>query len=79
VTYFGVTRSVLVDQAHKSHEDATAHYMEAKTFAKWSAKDREEKMASLPPLTDEQSKQMKAYLRMMQEHHALNPDSEREE
>jgi hypothetical protein len=56
--------------------DATKHYQEAKKFAKWSAKDREERRASLPPLTKEQEKQIKAYLRMMQEHHAMNPDSE---
>jgi hypothetical protein len=70
---------LFLSQANKTHLDATEHYREAKEFAKWSAKDREEKRASLPPLTDEQRKQMKAYLRMMQEHHALNPDSEREE
>jgi hypothetical protein len=79
VTYFGVTRSVLVDQAHTPHEDATADYREAKTYAKWSAKKREAKLASLPPLIDEQAKQRKTYLRMIEEHHALNPDSEREE
>ena len=59
--------------------DATENYREAKEFAKWSAKDREERRASLPPLTKEQEQQMKAYLRMMQEYHAFNPDSDIDE
>jgi hypothetical protein len=78
VGYFSFCRTVLVEQAHKSHHDATEHYREAKEFAKWSAKDREERRASLPPLTPEQAKQMRAYLRVMQEHHAFNPDSEQQ-
>ena len=65
-----------MEHSHQTHIEATEHYREAKEFAKWSAKDREERRASLPPLTPEQEKQMRAYLRMMQEHHAYNPDSE---
>lgn len=68
-----------MDQAHKTHEDATESYREAKEFAKWSAKDREDRRASLPPLTKEQEQQMREYLRMMQEHHAFNPDSEKQD
>jgi hypothetical protein len=56
--------------------DATEHYREAKEYAKWSANDREERRAELPPLTPEQERQMRAYIRMMQEHHAFNPDSD---
>jgi hypothetical protein len=67
---------VLVEQATKQHLDATEHYREAKEFAKWSAKDREERRSDLPPLTLEQERQMRQYVRMMQEHHALNPDSD---
>eukprot|EP00980_Cylindrotheca_fusiformis_P006569 scaffold1384_cov116-Cylindrotheca_fusiformis.AAC.47 len=78
VVYFKYCREILVDHADRSHLDATEHYREAKKFAEWSARDRQEKRAALPPLTKEQEKQMKAYLRMMQEHHAFNPDSERQ-
>jgi hypothetical protein len=63
-------------QASKTHLTATEHYREAKEFAKWSAKDRAEKRADLPPLTEEQKEQMRAYLRLMQEYHAFNPDSD---
>jgi hypothetical protein len=56
----------MIDHADKSHLIATEHYKEAREFAKWSAQDRAEKRAQLPPLTQEQEKQMKAYLRMMQ-------------
>jgi hypothetical protein len=78
VGFFRFSRTVLVEQANQSHHDATEHYREAKDFAKWSAKDRAERRASLPPLTPEQAKQMRAYLRVMQEHHAFNPDSEQQ-
>jgi hypothetical protein len=36
---------MLVEQANRTHFDATEHYREAKAFAKWSAKDREERRA----------------------------------
>jgi hypothetical protein len=55
-----------MDHADRSHLVATEHYREAREFAKWSSQDRAEKRAQLPPLTAEQEKQMKAYLRMMQ-------------
>ncbi len=71
-------RTILVEQAHESDHEAQAHYLEAKEFAKWAAKDRETRRASFPKLTPEQAKQTRAYLRMMQEHHALNPDSEQQ-
>eukprot|EP00429_Kryptoperidinium_foliaceum_P007662 CAMPEP_0176007668 /NCGR_PEP_ID=MMETSP0120_2-20121206/3350_1 /TAXON_ID=160619 /ORGANISM="Kryptoperidinium foliaceum, Strain CCMP 1326" /LENGTH=107 /DNA_ID=CAMNT_0017340433 /DNA_START=175 /DNA_END=498 /DNA_ORIENTATION=+ len=77
VAYFKLCRTVLVEQANRTHLDATEHYREAKEFAKWSAKDREARRAELPPLTLEQEQQMRAYIRLMQEHHAFNPDSER--
>ena len=77
VAYFSVTRSILTDQAQKTHLDATENYRKAKEFAKWSAQDREEKRKAMPQLTPEQEQQMRAYLRMMQEHHAFNPDSEK--
>jgi hypothetical protein len=66
----------MVSHADETHLEAMKHYQEAKEFAKWSAKDREERRAHLPPLTKEQEKEMKAYLKFMQEHHAFNPDSE---
>jgi hypothetical protein len=66
----------MLDSAGKSHADATEHYREAREFAKWSAKDRAEKRDALPPLTLEQREQMNNYLRIMQEYHAYNPDSD---
>ena len=56
--------------------DATESLREAREFAAWSSKQRQEAVADLPELTDEQRQQMRAYLRMMQEYHVLNPDSE---
>ena len=76
VAYFRFCRDQMINSAGKSHADATEHLREAREFAAWSAKDREEKRAELPPLTPEQRKQMKNYLRMMQEYHAFNPDSD---
>ena len=76
VAYFRFCREAMIDSAGKSHADATEHYREAKEFAKWSAKDRAEKRASLPPLTPEQQEQMRNYIRIMQEYHAYNPDSD---
>lgn len=76
VAYFRFCRDAMINSAGKSHADATEHYREAREFAKWSAKDREEKRASLPPLTPEQEAQMKNYIRVMQEYHAFNPDSD---
>lgn len=64
------------NQAGESHAKATDHYREAKEFAEWSAKDRQQKRADLPELTPEQTKQMRKYLRIMQEYHAFNPDSD---
>ena len=66
----------MIESAGQSHADATEHYREAKEFAKWSAKDRAEKRANLPPLTPEQRQQMRQYLQIMQEYHAFNPDSD---
>jgi len=43
----------------KKHLDAKQHLSEARSFAKWSQKDREER---LPPLTVEQKKQLQLYL-----------------
>lgn len=66
----------MLKEGEKSHLDATEHYRKAREFAKWSAEDRAKKRADLPPLTPEQTEQMRNYLRMMQEHHAFNPDSD---
>lgn len=66
----------MLTSAGKSHADATEHYKEAREFAKWSAEDRAKKRADLPPLTAEQREQMQNYLRIMQEYHAFNPDSD---
>lgn len=76
VTYFQICRDAMLNSAGKSHADATEHLREAREFAEWSAKDRAEKRADLPPLTTEQREQMRNYLRMMQEYHAFNPDSD---
>jgi len=76
VTYFRYCRDAMQNQAGESHAKATDHYREAREFAEWSAKDREQKRADLPELTPEQTLQMRKYLRIMQEYHALNPDSD---
>jgi hypothetical protein len=68
---------VLVEHANTTHHEATENYKEARKFAEWSNKDREERRAALPPLSKEQEKQMRAYIRMMQEHHAFNPESDK--
>ena len=75
--YFWFTRRLLVEHSHNTHLEATENYREAKEFAKWSLEDREERLKGLPPLTSEQKQQVKAYLRIMQQHHACNPDSEK--
>ena len=74
--YFQYARGMFVDHADQQHIEATENYKKAKEFAAWSRKDRLEKTQDLPPLTDEQKKQMRQYLRMMQQYHARNPDSE---
>jgi hypothetical protein len=66
----------MIEQGNKSHLSALESYKEAKNFAQWSAKDRAEKTAELPPLTSDQREQIKAYLQLMQEYHAFNPDSD---
>mmetsp|Transcript_23168 Transcript_23168/g.26001 ORF Transcript_23168/g.26001 Transcript_23168/m.26001 type:complete len:112 (-) Transcript_23168:452-787(-) len=76
VMYFRYCREMMVNQAGESHSNATDNYREAREFAEWSAKDRQQKRADLPELTPEQTKQMRKYLRIMQEHHANNPDSD---
>ena len=76
ISYFRFCRDAMVESSGKSHADATEHYREAREFAKWSAEDRAKKRESLPELTPEQRQQMKNYLRIMQEYHAFNPDSD---
>mmetsp|Transcript_7812 Transcript_7812/g.19477 ORF Transcript_7812/g.19477 Transcript_7812/m.19477 type:complete len:125 (-) Transcript_7812:152-526(-) len=76
VAYFRFCREMIIEQQDISHLKATEHYAEAKEFAKWSAKDREERRAALPKLSPEQEKQMKQYIKLMQEYHAMNPDSD---
>mmetsp|Transcript_25952 Transcript_25952/g.56887 ORF Transcript_25952/g.56887 Transcript_25952/m.56887 type:complete len:115 (+) Transcript_25952:627-971(+) len=76
ITYFQYCRDAMLKEGEKSHLDATEHYRKAREFAKWSAEDRAKKRADLPPLTPEQTEQMRNYLRMMQEYHAFNPDSD---
>eukprot|EP00538_Stauroneis_constricta_P001969 CAMPEP_0119548218 /NCGR_PEP_ID=MMETSP1352-20130426/2178_1 /TAXON_ID=265584 /ORGANISM="Stauroneis constricta, Strain CCMP1120" /LENGTH=109 /DNA_ID=CAMNT_0007593413 /DNA_START=16 /DNA_END=345 /DNA_ORIENTATION=+ len=76
VAYFKFCREMLVENAAKTHMDATASLHEARQFAEWSSRQREQERANLPELTKEQDKQLKAYLRMMQEYHAFNPDSD---
>jgi len=76
VSYFRYCRDAMVNSAGDDHADATEHYREAKEFAKWSAEDRAKKREDLPPLTQDQRAQIQKYLRIMQEHHAFNPDSD---
>jgi len=76
VTYFRYCRETMMSQAGASHTNAMDHYREAREFAEWSAEDRQRQRADLPELTPEQTEQMRKYLRMMQEYHAFNPDSD---
>lgn len=76
VSYFRFCRDKMQTQAGAAHKDATNHYLEAKEFAKWSAQDRERKRADLPELTAQQEAQVRQYLKVMQEYHAFNPDSD---
>mmetsp|Transcript_7686 Transcript_7686/g.19133 ORF Transcript_7686/g.19133 Transcript_7686/m.19133 type:complete len:115 (+) Transcript_7686:467-811(+) len=76
ITYFQYCRDAMLKEGAKSHLNATEHYREAREFAKWSAEDRAKKRAELPPLTPEQREQMRNYIRIMQEYHAFNPDSD---
>ena len=66
VAYFRYCREIMTEQAHKTHLTATEHYREAKEFARWSAKDRAEKRAELPPLTPEQKERVVAYMEHQQ-------------
>jgi hypothetical protein len=56
----------VVDGMTKRHLAATKHLGEAREFARWSEKDRHERV---PPLTDEQRMQLQAYLDLVAEKH----------
>lgn len=55
----------MVDDSSRRHKDGLERLKEAKEFAKWSKKDREER---LPPLTPEQREQMRNYLHLVEQH-----------
>jgi hypothetical protein len=68
VAYFKFCRGVLVEQADRTHLDAVNKHKEAREFAEWASKEREERRAARPPLTEEQREQVKEYLQLMNEH-----------
>ena len=55
----------MVADTERQQKEGYAHLEEAKNFAEWSKKDREDR---LPPLTPEQERQMGAYLRLVEAH-----------
>lgn len=63
-TYFQFSRNLLVEDMDSRHVRATAKLKESREFAKWAQKDREER---LPPLTEEQRKQLHRYLELVAE------------
>mmetsp|Transcript_18661 Transcript_18661/g.28208 ORF Transcript_18661/g.28208 Transcript_18661/m.28208 type:complete len:105 (+) Transcript_18661:181-495(+) len=62
--YFQFSRGLILDGMEKKHLNAKEHLAEARSFARWSQKDRDER---LPPLTEEQKKQLQSYLNLMAE------------
>jgi hypothetical protein len=67
----------MVNDTARRHQDALSRLREAEEYAKWSKKDREER---LPPLTPEQREQMREYLKIVDQHGGRkgfeDPDSE---
>jgi hypothetical protein len=55
----------MVDDTARQHQIALSQLREAEEYAKWSKKDREER---LPPLTPEQREQMREFLKIVDEH-----------
>jgi len=55
---------MILDGMEKKHLKAKEHLREARNFAKWSENDRKER---LPPLTNEQRKQLQSYLDLIAE------------
>ena len=66
--YFQFSRGLMVEDMDARHLRAKAHLEESREFARWAEKDRNERA---PELTDEQRKQLQAYLELMA---AYNPD-----
>jgi hypothetical protein len=62
--YFYYSRGVIIEDMDRTHLKATKNLNEAREFAEWSTKDRESR---LPPLTEEQKKQLQNYLTLMAE------------
>jgi len=62
--YFQFSRGMILDGMEKKHLKAKEHLREARNFAKWSENDRKER---LPPLTNEQRKQLQSYLDLIAE------------
>mmetsp|Transcript_24019 Transcript_24019/g.36605 ORF Transcript_24019/g.36605 Transcript_24019/m.36605 type:complete len:117 (+) Transcript_24019:95-445(+) len=60
--YFYLSRTMIIDNLAKSDKEARSYLKESQEFARWSAKDREEKLIKL---TDEQREQMQNYLLLL--------------
>jgi hypothetical protein len=52
----------MVNDTSRQHQEALSQLREAEEYAKWSKKDREER---LPPLTPEQREQMRDFLKIV--------------
>jgi transposase len=55
----------MVDDTARQHQIALGQLREAEEYAKWSKKDREER---LPPLTPEQREQMREFLKIVDQY-----------
>jgi len=66
--YFQFSRGLMVDDMDARHLRAKAHLEESRRFAQWAEKDRNDRA---PELTDDQRKQLQAYLELMA---TFNPD-----
>ena len=66
--YFQFSRGLMVEDMDARHLRAKAHLEESREFARWAEKDRNERA---PELTNEQRKQLQAYLELMA---TYNPD-----
>jgi hypothetical protein len=65
VAYFSFSRRLIVSDTQRRQEEGLERLREAREFAEWSRKDRE---AKLPPLTEEEQEQLRAYLRLVESH-----------
>ncbi|KAI2511867.1 hypothetical protein MHU86_2599 [Fragilaria crotonensis] len=64
--YFDFARGLMMDGIKKNHLSATKKLEESREFARWAEQDRQKRV---PPLTDEQRRQLQEYLDLLGEKH----------